>query len=83
MSLRALSACGPVTHLGGEKRSMKFKATTASVKNREADVTGPTEVAVTYLCPFREEGQLALCIRGGAGARALVRSVLDCESGPN
>lgn len=62
---------------------MKLKAATASVKNREADGTGPNEVAVTCLCLFREEGQLAFRIQGVGRVPAFVRSILDCKSGPN
>lgn len=51
---------------------MKFKATTASVKNREADVTGPTEVAVTCLCLFWEEGLLAFRIQRVGWVRELL-----------
>lgn len=39
------SAFGPVTHLGEEKGSMKFIASTSRVRSREADVTELKELA--------------------------------------
>lgn len=40
------STFGPVTHLGGEEGSMKSTASVfPSIKSREGNVTGPTELA--------------------------------------